>query len=109
MIDGYAERLRRVTQARGAFCVGLDPHPSLLTAWGLSVDAAGAETLTRRVVQTTPEGGPPAQRVATWEKRNAEGLNRARATLTEIGELESFDLARLSVALRAMRTLAQQA
>lgn len=65
MIDGYAERLRRVTQARGAFCVGLDPHPSLLTAWGLSVDAAGAETLTRRVVEVLGD------RVAVFKPQSA--------------------------------------
>jgi glutamate dehydrogenase len=47
--------------------------------------------------------------VAAWEERYAEGLARARATLAEIGALETFDLATLSVAMRVFRTVAVQA
>ncbi len=73
----------------------------------LRSDLYGAlAALTSRVARATPEGGPAEQRVAAWEKRNAEGLARARATLAEIGAQESFDLATLSVAMRVMRTLA---
>jgi glutamate dehydrogenase len=43
-----------------------------------------------------------------WEEANSEGLARARATLAEISELETFDLATLSVALRTIRTLVSQ-
>jgi glutamate dehydrogenase len=64
--------------------------------------------LTARVVRATPDGGAPADRVAIWEERYAEGLGRARATLAEIGQQETFDLATLSVAMRVIRTLAQQ-
>jgi glutamate dehydrogenase len=64
--------------------------------------------LTARVVRATPDGGPPAARAEIWEERYAEGLGRARATLAEIGQQETFDLATLSVAMRVIRTLAQQ-
>ena len=75
----------------------------------LRSDLYGAlASLTERVVRATPEGGPPAERVAIWEQHNAEGLARARATLADIGGLESFDLATLSVAMRVFRTLAVQ-
>ncbi len=50
-MTGYWQRLRAATAQRGALCVGIDPHPSLLKAWGLSVDAAGAEQLARGVVE----------------------------------------------------------
>jgi glutamate dehydrogenase len=43
-----------------------------------------------------------------WEEQYAEGLGRAGATLAEIGTQDSFDLATLSVAMRAIRTLAMQ-
>jgi glutamate dehydrogenase len=76
---------------------------------GLRSDLYGAlAVLTRRVVRATPEGGPPEERVQAWEHANAEGLARVRATLADIGNQGRFDLATLSVAMRAMRTLAQQ-
>ncbi|WP_414635523.1 orotidine-5'-phosphate decarboxylase [Actinophytocola sp.] len=39
----FGARLRAATAARGALCVGIDPHPELLTGWGLPVDPAGLE------------------------------------------------------------------
>jgi glutamate dehydrogenase len=47
----------------------------------------------------------PHRRIEAWERHNAEGLARARATLDEIFAGEVFDLATLSVALRVLRTL----
>ncbi|MCF3129768.1 NAD-glutamate dehydrogenase [Streptomyces olivochromogenes] len=47
----------------------------------------------------------PEQRFAAWEQKNAPILSRARATLEEIRNSDSFDLANLSVAMRTMRTL----
>jgi glutamate dehydrogenase len=82
---------------------------SALARSALRSDLYGAlASLTAKVVRATPEGGQPADRVATWEDRYAEGLGRARATLAEIGAQETFDLATLSVALRVIRTLAAQ-
>jgi NAD-specific glutamate dehydrogenase len=40
--------------------------------------------------------------------QQAEGLERAKATLDEIAHLEQFDLATMSVALRTIRTLVTQ-
>lgn len=34
-------RLTAAMRARGPLCLGIDPHPELLTAWGLPVDADG--------------------------------------------------------------------
>src|SRR5690606_35686842 len=47
----------------------------------------------------------PHQRFKLWEQKNAALLARARATLDEIHNSDSFDLANLSVAMRTMRTL----
>jgi glutamate dehydrogenase len=82
---------------------------SSLARSALRSDLYGAlASLTAKVVRATPEGGDPSARVTAWEERYAEGQGRARATLAEIGALESFDLATLSVALRVIRTLAMQ-
>jgi orotidine-5'-phosphate decarboxylase len=37
--------------ARGPLCVGIDPHPGLLTAWGLTDDVSGLERFALTVVE----------------------------------------------------------
>ncbi|HEX3336892.1 MAG TPA: orotidine-5'-phosphate decarboxylase, partial [Jatrophihabitans sp.] len=37
----FGSRLASALDARGALCVGIDPHAALLSAWGLSVDGDG--------------------------------------------------------------------
>jgi glutamate dehydrogenase len=61
--------------------------------------------LTQNVLTSTSSGDEPAERITSWEQQNAEGVARAEATLTEIVNLDSYDLATLSVALRTIRTL----
>ncbi len=61
--------------------------------------------LTRSVLVAAPDVVDTDERIAIWEAANAEGLARARGTLTDIGQAEEFDLATLSVALRTVRTL----
>ncbi|MCF2533963.1 NAD-glutamate dehydrogenase [Yinghuangia soli] len=53
-------------------------------------------------------GGPedtPELRFKAWEAKNISVINRARTTLEELQEAESYDLATLSVAMRVIRTL----
>jgi glutamate dehydrogenase len=61
--------------------------------------------LTQNVLTSTASGDEPSARLTSWEQQNAEGVARAEATLTEIVNLDSYDLATLSVALRTIRTL----
>jgi orotidine-5'-phosphate decarboxylase len=37
----FGSRLAAAMAARGPLCLGIDPHPELLAAWGLSADADG--------------------------------------------------------------------
>ena len=39
----FGLRLGQALDRRGSLCVGIDPHPALLQAWGLSDDATGLE------------------------------------------------------------------
>ncbi|AOS63115.1 orotidine-5'-phosphate decarboxylase [Actinoalloteichus hymeniacidonis] len=41
MITTFGARLSAAMDARGPLCVGVDPHPALLTAWGLTDDLTG--------------------------------------------------------------------
>jgi glutamate dehydrogenase len=67
-----------------------------------------AYALTSRVVQATKDSDSIDVRISQWEAKFAEGVARTRATLNEIAHSEQNDLATLSVALRAIRTLAGQ-
>ncbi|MGL4304647.1 MAG: orotidine-5'-phosphate decarboxylase [Mycobacteriaceae bacterium] len=37
----FGQRLFDATERRGALCVGIDPHPALLSSWGFADDIAG--------------------------------------------------------------------
>ena len=39
----FGRRLAEAIETRGRLSVGIDPHPALLTAWGLANDASGLE------------------------------------------------------------------
>ncbi|TQS41630.1 orotidine-5'-phosphate decarboxylase [Cryptosporangium phraense] len=48
--DHFGARLAKAVAERGPLCVGIDPHPGLLDAWGLTRDVAGVERFARTVV-----------------------------------------------------------
>ena len=60
--------------------------------------------LTRSVLAVT-DGGSVDERAAAWERANAGQLARTRRTLEEMEGLERVELAPVSVALRALRSL----
>ncbi|MFF9319267.1 orotidine-5'-phosphate decarboxylase [Streptomyces sp. NPDC014735] len=63
--EPFGARLRHAMDTRGPLCVGIDPHASLLTAWGLGDDVAGLERFTRTVVEAL------ADRVAVLKPQSA--------------------------------------
>ncbi|MFB7189961.1 orotidine-5'-phosphate decarboxylase [Streptomyces sp. NPDC056230] len=63
--EPFGARLRRAMDTRGPLCVGIDPHASLLTAWGLNDDVTGLERFTRTVVEAL------ADRVAVLKPQSA--------------------------------------
>jgi glutamate dehydrogenase len=66
---------------------------------------AAHAALTRDVLVMSESGASTEDRLAAWTDMNAAAVLRARQTLSEIWESDSFDLATLSVALQAIRTL----
>ncbi|NED97320.1 NAD-glutamate dehydrogenase [Phytoactinopolyspora alkaliphila] len=62
-------------------------------------------SVTAQVLQQTDENAEPEERVRIWAEEDAAVVARARKTLGEIIEGESFDLARLSVGVRVVRSL----
>ncbi len=61
--------------------------------------------LTAQIIQNTDDGMDTKARVKAWAAQDAVVVGRARETLREIVESDTFDLARLSVGLRVVRSL----
>lgn len=61
----FGARLRAALDARGPLCAGIDPHSSLLAAWGLSDDVAGLDRFAGTVVEAL------ADRVAVLKPQSA--------------------------------------
>ncbi|HEX6578598.1 MAG TPA: orotidine-5'-phosphate decarboxylase [Jiangellaceae bacterium] len=53
--EGFGARLHVAVGERGPLCVGIDPHPELLHAWGLDDDLAGLERFARTAVEALGE------------------------------------------------------
>ncbi|RIJ77791.1 orotidine-5'-phosphate decarboxylase [Nakamurella silvestris] len=49
--ESFGSRLTAAVAERGPLCVGIDPHPGLLKAWGLSADIHGLETFARTAIE----------------------------------------------------------
>lgn len=50
-MTSFGVRLRDAMREHGPLCVGIDPHPPLLRAWGLTEDAAGLEAFAEICVE----------------------------------------------------------
>jgi len=66
---------------------------------------AALREITLDALRTGDLGADPATTIAAWEQENSSRLSRARATLDEISDAGSLDLATLSVAVRALARL----
>jgi glutamate dehydrogenase len=123
IVETAMSRVRSVDEvARLHFYIGEELHLGMLLEriialprndrWQTMARAAmrddlyGAHAaLTAEVLECGPDNATPDQRLAEWRERNASVIGRAEAMLDEVAASDTFDLAKLSVALRAIRTL----
>lgn len=94
----YASRLAGATADRGRLCVGIDPMPAVLDAWGLPHDVAGLECCARGIVEALGD------RVAVFKPQSAffeafgwRGVAVLEAVLVDIraaGALSILDVKR---------------
>ncbi len=71
----FGQRLRHAIDANGPLCVGIDPHESLLRAWGLEVSAAGVREFgLRTVAAATGRVGVVKPQVAFFERFGSAGF-----------------------------------
>lgn len=81
----FVTRLDAVTGQRGSLCVGIDPHPASLQAWGLSNDVAGLEVFARTLVASLGETVACFKpQSAFFEAHGPAGLAVLQTVLTDI-------------------------
>jgi orotidine-5'-phosphate decarboxylase len=97
-MSGYWRRLQDVVADRGPLCVGIDPHPALLKAWGLPTNAAGAERFSRQVVEALGDQVAAFKpQSAFFEAHGSAGvavLERLLADIGGTGALSILDIKR---------------
>ena len=112
IVDLYFALSERYDVDRMLFQISALPRADRWTAYArtaLRSDLYVAlAALVSRVAQATTASDSVDQRITKWESKFPEGVARTKATLNEIAHSEQNDLATLSVALRAIRTLAGQ-
>lgn len=94
----YRQRLRTVVEARGALVVGIDPHPSLLDAWGLPRTAAGLEVCARSLVEAVGDQvavfKPQSAFFETYGSAGIAVLERVLSDIAAQGALSILDVKR---------------
>lgn len=90
----FGERLVAAGAERGRLCVGIDPHPHLLEAWGLSVDVDGLRTFTMRCVEAFADTAAVVKpQVAFFERFGSRGFAVLEEALTGLREQGCMSLA----------------
>ncbi|MEU7577789.1 orotidine-5'-phosphate decarboxylase [Streptomyces sp. NPDC041068] len=97
-LEPFGTRLRHAMDERGPLCVGIDPHASLLSAWGLNDDIAGLERFTRTVVEalagTVAVFKPQSAFFERFGSRGIAVLEKAVQELRAAGALVVMDAKR---------------
>jgi orotidine-5'-phosphate decarboxylase len=97
-METFGARLRRAMDKRGPLCVGLDPHPSLLSAWGLRDDPDGLATFCGRVVEAVGDRVAIVKpQSAFFERHGSRGIATLESTIRQLkdaGALVLLDVKR---------------
>jgi orotidine-5'-phosphate decarboxylase len=95
---GFGERLDAALEARGSLCVGVDPHASILQAWGLPVTVDGLAAFSDACVAAFADVAPVVKpQSAFFEVFGAAGiavLERTVAAFRAAGALVVLDVKR---------------
>jgi orotidine-5'-phosphate decarboxylase len=96
-VSGFGRRLADAVSRRGPLCPGIDPHPELLRAWDLTVDADGLSTFCDVCVTAFTDFAVVKPQVAFFEAYGAAGyavLERTIGALRSAGVLVLADAKR---------------
>ncbi|WP_374021786.1 orotidine-5'-phosphate decarboxylase [Mycobacterium sp. HNNTM2301] len=96
-MTGFGGRLAEAKAQRGPLCVGIDPHPELLSAWGLPTTADGLAAFCDVCVEAFAGFAVVKPQVAFFEPYGSAGfavLERTIAALRSVGVLVLADAKR---------------
>jgi len=96
-MPGFGARLADAVSRRGPLCLGIDPNPELLQAWGLPVSPDGLAAFCETCVQAFADFAVVKPQVAFFETYGAAGyavLERTIAGLRDAGVLVLADAKR---------------
>ena len=96
-MPGFGARLADAISRRGPLCLGIDPHPELLQAWGLPVTPDGLAAFCDICVAAYADFAVVKPQVAFFEAYGAAGyavLERTMAALRDAGVLVLADAKR---------------
>nr|WP_270451044.1 orotidine-5'-phosphate decarboxylase [Kocuria marina] len=90
----FGARLERAMTVAGPLCVGIDPHPSLLDAWGLPATAQGLERFALGVMEAAAERCAAVKpQVALFEAYGSAGFAVLERVLRESREAGLLSIA----------------
>ena len=94
----FGSRLRSAMDGRGRLCVGIDPHPELLDAWGMTDSAVGLERFSLTAVEALAGTAAVVKpQSAFFERHGSKGiavLEKVIAACRERGALVLLDVKR---------------
>lgn len=96
-MTGFGARLHEAMSRRGPLCLGIDPHPELLRAWGLPTTPDGVAAFCETCVEAYAGFAVVKPQVAFFEAYGAAGyavLERTIAALRDAGVLVLADAKR---------------
>jgi orotidine-5'-phosphate decarboxylase len=86
-MDRFGARLRAALDARGPLCIGIDPHPALLAAWGLPDDPSGLRAFSRTVVEALADRTAMIKpQSAFFERFGSAGIAVLESTIRQLRE-----------------------
>jgi orotidine-5'-phosphate decarboxylase len=92
-VTGFGARLAEAKSDRGPLCVGIDPHPELLRAWGLPVSPEGLAAFCDICVEAFAGFAVVKPQVAFFEAYGAAGFAVLERTITALRSMGVLVLA----------------
>lgn len=93
-VEPFGKRCQETIANRGALCVGIDPHPELLEAWGLPRSGAGVWDFSMRVLDALGDlCGFFKPQSALFEEYGSSGISALTATLRAIHDVGAISIA----------------
>ena len=90
----FGVRLAQARRLKGGLCVGIDPHPALLSAWDLPDTPAALERFSLTVLDALgPEAAALKPQVALYERHGSRGIAVLETLLARAAEQDVLTIA----------------